>query len=469
MPNANVKSLLLGNGININFGGRAYTNQFIIKRIIFNARADKYAPLFNGEISGQEIANLFSELAKWANDIRNGKYDGLIEEEDIPVLESFKTRYNWELKRYYEVGLEDWFFILHVYFLVNPDLAGSWISAKQGFEYIMLDAIYNGGKIQELYTTMGKSMKRFFQSYENIFTLNYDNNIEKLTHGNVIHLHGDYLTPANSENPKTIQGYIREQQGERVVIPNFEHCYCDALFDYNGEHKYDIARAFAKGEEGLADLEKAHVPASTLPTPISILIKVHKEHPELSFGVQYHFSLLEGLTGELHIIGLSPNNDSHIFRLIDNSAVTKVVFYYHSESDKQLHLHKPVEYKKVDDLWKALNVAPKKFNCRYHIPDTEEADEFLKVFNELSADPVSKETLKAEIDAIPQFTVDKLCEMVHEKLIEQKTNGSPKDEDDLMRQFREVSRIALREGVMPSALYAHVIMNASKWKTDSNA
>ena len=89
MPNANVKSLLLGNGININFGGRAYTNQFIIKRIIFNARADKYAPLFNGEISGQEIANLFSELAKWANDIRNGKYDGLIEE-DIPVWKALR-------------------------------------------------------------------------------------------------------------------------------------------------------------------------------------------------------------------------------------------------------------------------------------------------------------------------------------------------------------------------------------------
>ena len=28
------QSILIGNGMNINFGGRAYTNEFIIKRII---------------------------------------------------------------------------------------------------------------------------------------------------------------------------------------------------------------------------------------------------------------------------------------------------------------------------------------------------------------------------------------------------------------------------------------------------
>ena len=32
-----------------------YTNQFIIKRIIFNARADKYDALFDGLVSGDEI------------------------------------------------------------------------------------------------------------------------------------------------------------------------------------------------------------------------------------------------------------------------------------------------------------------------------------------------------------------------------------------------------------------------------
>lgn len=44
-----MKSVLLGNGINIQFGGKAYSNNFIMQRIIFNAKANKYDPLFNRE------------------------------------------------------------------------------------------------------------------------------------------------------------------------------------------------------------------------------------------------------------------------------------------------------------------------------------------------------------------------------------------------------------------------------------
>ena len=32
------RTVLLGNGINIQFGGKAYSNRFILSRIIFNAR-----------------------------------------------------------------------------------------------------------------------------------------------------------------------------------------------------------------------------------------------------------------------------------------------------------------------------------------------------------------------------------------------------------------------------------------------
>ncbi|ACV62639.1 hypothetical protein Dtox_1786 [Desulfofarcimen acetoxidans DSM 771] len=48
-----MESVLIRNGINIQFGGKAYSNDFIIKRIIFNARANKYDPLFNDLISSK--------------------------------------------------------------------------------------------------------------------------------------------------------------------------------------------------------------------------------------------------------------------------------------------------------------------------------------------------------------------------------------------------------------------------------
>lgn len=70
-----MKSVLLGNGINIQFGGKAYSNRFIMSRIIFNAQCDKYNSLFDGTLSGSEIEQIFRGLLPTANAVLNGKYD----------------------------------------------------------------------------------------------------------------------------------------------------------------------------------------------------------------------------------------------------------------------------------------------------------------------------------------------------------------------------------------------------------
>ena len=43
-----------------------------------------------------------------------------------------------------------------------------------------------------------------------------------------------------------------------------------------------------------------------------------------------------------------------------------------------------------------------------------------------------------------------------------KIQETPKSEDELIKQFRMVSRIALREGIYPSAFYLLLIDNYSK-------
>lgn len=457
MKNSIDKSILIGNGININFGGNAYTNNYIIKRIVFNAKANKYDLLFNNEIGGDEIASIFLELANWANDISAGKYDAIIPEEEKNILEDFKLRYNWKLTHYYEVGLEDWLFILHVYFLKNNDISDNWLSSKQGLERMMLDAIYNDGEIQKLHEAMGKPVKRWLLEFDNVFTLNYDNNIEDLIKRPVFHLHGDFRTPANSENLQTLVGYIRAESGENVVIPQFEHCFCNALFDYAGEHKYDIAYVFEKGAEGLRALEKSCIPSCFLPAPIEKLMKVHQEHPELSFSCNYHFSELRDLTGELHIIGMSPNNDSHIFKLIDGSNIEKVIFYYYSEREKLkgLPLHQKVEFRSSQELWKELNASPKQYNSNYPIPESEKVKEFFELFNLMSGDRVSEEDIIHSANSLPRFKATELCKKVEDTIKAQKV---PENEKEQQRQFREISRIALRNGILPSALYLHVIM-----------
>lgn len=458
------KSILIGNGFNINFGGQAYTNNYIIKRIIFNARANKYDSLFNSEITGEQIANIFVGLAKFVNEITDGKYDDLIHDEEKPILKDFKARYNWELKHYYEVGLEDWLFILHVWFLNNDDISDNWQSVKQGFERMMLDSIYNDGDIQKLHQYMKSPVKKWLLQYNKIFTLNYDNNIEDLIKQSVFHLHGDFRTLANSEDPYTLLGYIRRQRGENIEIPaGFEHCFCNALFDYAGEHKYKIAYAFEQGEKGLRALEESGIPPKFFPAPIEDLIRVHQEHPELAFGCNYHFNEFEGLTGELHIIGMSPNNDAHIFKLIDKSDIEKVVFYSRSDSKvkKKIPVHQEVEYRSVQGLWKQLKALPKQYNCKYPIPISKETKKFFEIFNLMSGDRVSEEEIVAGASLIPEFKAKELCETVMGELKKQKEGGAPKDGQELQRMFREISRIALRNGVLPSALYLHVIMYMS--------
>lgn len=459
------KSLLLGNGININFGGDAYSNAYIIKRILFNARANKYDLLFDGKVSGDEIASIFVELATWANDISAGKYDAIIPSEEKITLEDFKKRYNWRLSHYYQVGLEDWFFILHVYFLQNDDIADNWPSAKQGFERMMLDAIYNDGDIQNLYNNMGKEAKKWLQQFDSIFTLNYDNNVEELIKRPVFHLHGDFRTLANSENPQTLMGYIRRVNGENIDIPKqFEHCFCNALFDYAGEYKYKIADAFEKGGEELQYLAQSDIPSELFSASIEELMRVHREHPELAFGSNYHLTEFGKLVGELHIVGMSPNNDSHIFKLIDKSDIEIVIFYYYSEGEtkKGLSVHQEVEYKSVQELWKQLKALPQKYSCNYHIPKSDKVKTFLAVFNQLSGDKVPEAEIIKNMNSIPPFEVARLYKLVMNEIKAQQKSAITQDGATLERGFREISRIALRNGILPSALFFHVINEKSK-------
>lgn len=156
-----MKSVLLGNGINIQFGGKAYSNNFIMQRIIFNAKANKYDPLFNSMISGNEIESIFRAFIDIANKALNGDYDGTGDSDDQVAITDFKDRYKAPITKYYEIMLEDWFFLIRLFFITNSDLKDKWQPAKQGFERMILDAIYNEGRLSTIHRNMNKNVKRF--------------------------------------------------------------------------------------------------------------------------------------------------------------------------------------------------------------------------------------------------------------------------------------------------------------------
>lgn len=136
-----MKNLLLGNGINIQFGGPAYSSDFILKRIKYNSRLGKYDVLFGGKIKGKEIEDVFKGLVDIANGIIEKQYENITEDQDtIEAIKDFQDRYTEKVKLPHEVMLEDWLLLVRIFFLANSDLIQDNPSAVQGFEQLLLSA-----------------------------------------------------------------------------------------------------------------------------------------------------------------------------------------------------------------------------------------------------------------------------------------------------------------------------------------
>ena len=324
-------SVLIGNGLDIQVGGDDYLNKWIIVRLLAKAKMGKYDMLFMDSqnskplITGDEIIELFSNMVGIANKARKNEYIDLAEtygDKDLmDTLKDFAQNHTCEIKSIEEIGMEDWLLILLLYLIEQDDLLDQYESIKQGFERMIFDAIYCEGNIQNLHSKMNKLSKLYFSNFDNIFTLNYDNAIEKLTNCTVFHLHGDFNTKNHSENPENALGYLRVKKGQNIWFPpQFEHCNCSAILDFSGNRKYKYAtnmtKAFLECEKLKEALKKNEVELKNIlekfPPEQHELVNIAVEK-NLHFGHDYHFQDFEQMTGTLAIIGLAPQNDSHIF------------------------------------------------------------------------------------------------------------------------------------------------------------
>lgn len=467
------KHLLLGNGINIQFGGLAYSSDFILKRIKYNSRLGKYDILFKNQITGSKIEAVFKGLVDIANDIIENKYDNITDEQDtIEAIEDFQKRYKEKVCFPHEIMLEDWLLLVRVFFLKNNYLVINNSGVVQGFEELLLDGIYNDGNIQKLYRNMNKQVKRFLQTYDKIFTLNYDNNVEILTHKTVFHLHGDFSVLHNSENEENVLGYIRSQKGELMCIPEMKHCFCNALLNFSGRLKYKVAENNHKVMlDSESYVEKCKLDPNFINDIAKInplyaeMIKTKIEHPELKMATEYYFYELKNIEGQLDIIGMSPNNDAHIFNLIlDNPKITKVVFYYFSDKEKKYiedNFSKgKFKCENVQGLWKLLNSAKKIYNCNYNVP--EGGSDIIKVLNILADDEISFEEIKKKVNQVPQFEMTRLSKAVKEELIRRNPKHKSLSWNEFQIENAAICHIALQEGIHPSVLYLICVMNWNK-------
>lgn len=483
-----MNSILIGNGFDIQVGGDDYLNKWILIRMLAKAKMGKYDELFmdvNSKqplISGDELVELFCNIVSIANKAIERKYDDLVNDfkdnDLVKALDDFKSNHKQGVKSFEEVGMEDWLLIFMIYLIEQQDLLGEYKSVKQGFERMIFDAIYCEGNIQKLYLGLNKSVKTYFNNFDNIFTLNYDNTVEKLMNRQVFHLHGDFETKHPSENEKNASGYLRIQSGNNVKFPKqFEHCFGTAILDFSGNKKYkyasEMTTAFDVVERYKESIHRGLISVdnciNNVPLDSQEIVKTAITN-DLSVGQNYYFNEFKQLTGTLTIIGLAPQNDSHIFSCINESDLENVIFYcfFGNKTPDEIEteaknitlpINKKYEIKNIQDVWDEIKIS-KPEKKKYNISDIQ-----LNILNAISQAPaISKEDLLWQLESVPPTTKKIIYELVVFEMKKNKYHTSPKEEKELLSQFKEFGKVLDVISISPQVLYYFYITSISSSK-----
>ena len=142
--------------------------------------------------------------------------------------------------------------------------------------------IFNDGKINDAHKNAPVGTKKFFECFTQIFTTNYDYNIENIIGrtDSVCHLHGEFNQLSPKYNVNSIYYTNHKAECDNLIakkVPCMDHIYSSAVMSWSWLDKY--------GELIEPDTRK-------------------KEE------------LFKSISGQVEILGLSPNNDEHLFLLL---------------------------------------------------------------------------------------------------------------------------------------------------------
>ena len=335
-------SILLGNGVNIQFGGSEYSNTSIIKRAINNILTEH----FDGYDYPKEILQWLYLLHEAFSDILKGKFDRyayLSFEKDS--LSDLKKRYNRGYKyEVHEVGLEDYFLIHDLFCSKNKIHNPESFEIRESLKRLFADSIFNSGNIQEIHKSFPEKFQSFLLNHDQIFTTNYDSNLDQLINDRVIHLHGSFTELSEVYNVNSFRNQISDAPAKGFKITeNNRHLYSNLIMSYGGYLKeYGIplhqkansamdkfAIAYKNDSKVREDIEAWKNASDELTKRLyeGVLLKVNQ--PELNFDEPYGQEEFKKIAGSLKLLGLSPNNDIHLFsEIIENNQIEKVEYFY---------------------------------------------------------------------------------------------------------------------------------------------
>jgi len=365
------KHLLVGNGLIIQYGGVEYNNESIINRTIENVKNGRYEDDMLKTLSPDDAHQFFILVKREVRSIINGKYDqfALLPTEKEALLD-FKIRYPKSKSFHSDVGFEDYFLILRLIFNKFKDSNETRAGATTALRRLFLDAIYNGGKINEIHGMFPAKLLGFLKNFKCIFTTNYDCNIENFTGMEVHHLHGQFDVLESVYDIDSLRNKISDKPAENFNIPReYRHTYCNALMDFSKDFQFNMNKTVNVGLSKLAaaykDNNKVRDDVNTWAGDSLHAVRnlyeglMYKlDNPDVCF-YDYSISKFQGIVGQLEVLGLSPKNDLHILKIArDNSELSLIKYYYFDKSDgdvvNEFFSTKKIVLKNVRGLWEAL-------------------------------------------------------------------------------------------------------------------
>ncbi len=367
-----MKSIILGNGINIQFGGLDYSNRSIINRALLKVESKD----FHSDVYPSDVRDWLNALYQILPEILYGNYDlYAVLGDEKEELVKFKLRYTASTT-INDIGFEDFFLMNELFCRKNKITNPERFYAQEFIRRLFLDSIYNNGEINNIYQKFPQKFVKFLNGFDNIFTTNYDKNIELATGREVLYLHGAFHVLAAEYDPNSFRNQLSDRPVEKTpVVKDFEHVFSTALTGSSGAFKKFASDSQEKANSAIAKFAEGYMNRPDLRPQIDEWkdsdnayvrnlyegIKLKISNPNLKFSIDYAVSRLNSIIGDVIILGLSPYNDTHIFSfLLENQQVKTIEYYYYEKTEVDEIISrfedKILDLRDVIEFWKAYTI-----------------------------------------------------------------------------------------------------------------
>lgn len=345
-----MNNLLVGNGINIQFNKTDYTSQQIVLRILKNCDRDDFPSHIIVNFP-YLLKNYIGQLYLESRKIILGDYDNYtFGSAEKNSLVSFKKQYTDKINmlRITDIGFEDYYLIhdlvCHKMKVYNPEQ----FYIRESMKVAYLYSIYNDGKINQLYKNYPRLFIEFLIKFDNIFTTNYDSNIELATGKEIFHIHGQFDKKSDVYIASSFRNQLPDAPIKEIdVDENYFYLYSNALTTHCGAYKEfqlkqhsqanscveKMALAYNTDSEIKQEVDGWTHNTNTLTANLGYAIQLKASNSSLTFTDDYHFDKFKSISGTLEILGLSPWNDFHIFESINLADLEECVYYFFDKSE----------------------------------------------------------------------------------------------------------------------------------------